>query len=158
MEDKTIRFYSDVNESGMPFIKVREGDFKDVVFLLDTGSNYNVLFGHAYEHLKASLTKMDCQSDSFGIEGNVTSLPNVGGKLSICGKEYTTIFDVREDNTAIFILSKQVGFTISGIIGTQFMAEHDWTIDFKRQEIVIPATDVTTSDLKTLYNKKKHNG
>jgi hypothetical protein len=31
-----------------------------------------------------------------------------------------------------------MGFPIVGIIGTLFMAEHDWVLDFGKQEVLIP--------------------
>ena len=59
----------------------------------------------------------------------------------------THIFcNVREDNIAGIELSKEMGSPITGLIGTFFMAEQAWIIDFMRQEIVIPVMDTNKFD------------
>jgi hypothetical protein len=47
-------------------------------------------------------------------------------------------FLVRDDDDAGLMLSEAMGFNIIGIIGTLFMAENDWVLDFGRQEVLIP--------------------
>ena len=46
-------------------------------------------------------------------------------------------FLVRGDDAGI-ALSKAMGFSVIGMIGTYFMVEHGWVIDFANQEILIP--------------------
>ena len=43
---------------------------------------------------------------------------------------------VREDDDAGVMLSQEMGFPVCGIIGTLFMAEHGWMLDFANQEVV----------------------
>ena len=83
-----------------------------------------------------------------GIDGVATKVIKVGGTLPLCGKEYEITFLIREDNSIIQVLSEQMGFHIAGIIGTTFMAEHDWLIDFGKQEVVIPDNDISVNDLR----------
>ncbi len=46
-----IRFYADVTEVQMPVIRIEEGLFKGMIFVVDTGSNKNFLFGYVYNQI-----------------------------------------------------------------------------------------------------------
>ena len=153
--NRRIQFYADVLKKGRPFIHVKDGDFKDVVFLINTGSSGNTLFDYAYQQLKDVLTEEEGKSDIMGMDGTITSLKKVSGKISFCGKEHPIMFNIKKDDKAIIKLSLKMGFPIAGIIGTSFMAELGWLIDFGRQEIVIPAYTVTSADLNDVRNSKK---
>ena len=50
-----IRFYADVTEVQMPIIRIEEGLFKGMIFVVDTGSNKNILFGYVYNQFKDML-------------------------------------------------------------------------------------------------------
>ena len=41
---KSFSFFADATIIGLPFIRVAEGDFEGLVFLIDTGSNDNIIF------------------------------------------------------------------------------------------------------------------
>jgi predicted nucleic acid-binding protein len=56
-------------------------------------------------------------------------------------------FLVRNDDDAGKLLSEEMGFPIVGIIGTLFMAEYDWVLDFGKQEVQIPDTDVKKTEV-----------
>ena len=62
-------------------------------------------------------------------------------------------FLLNEEDGAFVQLSQEMGFPISGIIGTSFMAEHGWVLDYGKQEVVIPATDVSIDDLKNIEKR-----
>ena len=152
---KCIRFFVDVTETGLPLIRINEGDFKGLVFLVDSGSNDNLMFGYAFHQLEDYMKPTDVESNLFGLDGKSTVSKCVCGTFSFCGKKYDMSFVVSENNDAIIKVSLEVGFPISGIIGTKFMAEHEWVIDFGKQEIIIPAHDVTSADLNKIRNRKK---
>ena len=52
-----IKFYADASKVGMPFISVNEGGFQNAVFMIDTGSTENVLFGYVYVFQIATATE-----------------------------------------------------------------------------------------------------
>lgn len=134
-----IHFYADATKTGLPFIRIDEGKFEGVIFLIDTGSNDNVMFGYAYEQAKELLEPVEGLSRTqYGIDGKPIDLKLVSGKVSLGGKEYDMHFLVREDDIAGKQLSDELGFPITGMIGTFFMVEHDWIIDYGKQEIIIP--------------------
>ncbi len=64
---------------------------------------------------------------------------------------------IKEDDDAATMLSKEVGFPVCGIIGTYFMMEYGWMIDFCQQEIIIPEYSVCFNDLEAvrMWNKMK---
>ena len=133
-----IKFYVDAAKVGMPFICVNEGGFKDVMFLIDTGSTDNVLFGYVYEQAKDQLKEAEGRYTITGIDGKPKEVKPVIGYVPFCGKEYEMKFLVRDDDDAGIALSQAMGFTVIGLIGTLFMLEHEWVIDFANQEILIP--------------------
>lgn len=135
-----IKFYADATEKGLPFIRIQEGEFEGLVFMIDTGSNDNILFGYAYQQLKDMMAPVEGQSSLYGIDGKPTNVDLASGKFSFFGKEHDMVFLIREDDEAGKLLSQEMGFPICGIIGTKFMLEHNWIINFAKQEIVVDIT------------------
>ncbi len=149
-----IKFYADVSKVGLPFIEIKdEGEDAGSIWLVDTGSNDNVLFGYIYRQVKDKMIPVEGDYGLYGIDGKKTEMIKVKTTLTICKKDYDISFLVRDDDEAVKRLSNDMGFPIFGIIGTLFMAEHGWVIDFARQEIRIPDVDICTNDLSALLNK-----
>lgn len=136
-----IRFYTDATKTGLPLIKVQEGEFEGMVLLVDTGSTDNYLFGGIYDQLQDLLEPVEGTCTSFGIDGISTERKLVGAKLSFCGKNYTLVFMLIDGDEAFKELADGLGFPVCGIIGTRFMAEHSWKIDFAKQVVEIPDYD-----------------
>ena len=153
--NRKIRFFADATKVGMPFIRIEEGDFEGIVMLIDTGSNDNLIFGYAYHQLEDLMKPVDGQRKSYGIDGNIITANLVSGIIPFCSKRYEMNFLVREDNEAAMLLSKDMGFPVAGIIGTNFLAEHGWMIDFGKQEVVIPAEDIGSIDFAAIRKMKE---
>lgn len=143
-ETGRIPFFADATDYGMPFIRISEGLMKGVIMMVDTGSNSNVLFGKGYEMLKDCFDAVEGHDSLFGIDGKAVDTDLVEGTFMFCGKPYKMLFNVRKDDTMLEQLFEQLGFPVCGIIGTNFMVEHNWTIDFGKQEIVIPKADISS--------------
>lgn len=141
-EEGKIKFYADAKQLGLPFIAITEGDYAGLVLLIDTGSNDNIIFGYTYSQVQDSLKPLGENGSIYGLDGIKTEVHFVEWGLSFCGKKHDMRFLVREDDTALRQLSKDMGFPVAGIIGTKFMVEHGWMIDFAHQEIRIPSIDV----------------
>ncbi len=154
---KRVKFYADASKCGLPFIKIDWMGYKNMIMLVDTGSNNNILFDFAYRQIKDLLKPVEGSSTLYGIDGKEVELKLTDARLPICGKEYDMRFLVREDDDAATMLSKEVGFPVCGIIGTYFMIEYGWMIDFCKQEIIIPEYKVRLSDLEAvrMWNKMK---
>lgn len=145
-----IKFYADAAKVGMPFISVNEGGFQNAVFMIDTGSTENVLFGYVYEQAKDQLKEAEGRYTITGIDGKPKEVKPVIGYVPFCGKEYEMKFLVRDDDDAGIALSQAMGFSVIGLIGTLFMVEHGWVIDFANQEVIIPDTDVSVEELRLM--------
>lgn len=152
--NKSTRFFADVMITGLPFVRVAEGVFEGLVLLIDTGSNDNIMFGCAHKELKEMFVAVESTSSLYGIDGKKTDVSHTRGKFSFCGKEHEMEFLVREDDEAAKHLAEDMGFQIARIIGTKFMVEHGWVLDFAQQEIMIPNTDVSVGDLLKLKSRK----
>ena len=150
---RSIPLFADPIEKGLPFIRIEEGDFEGLVMLIDTGSNDNSIFGFAYRQLEDLFTSIEGQRNVYGINGNPITVNCIRGCFSFCGKEYEMNFLLNEEDGAFVQLSQEMGFPISGIIGTSFMAEHGWVLDYGKQEVVIPAIDVSIDDLKNIEKR-----
>lgn len=133
-----IKFYADASKVGMPFISVNEGGFQNAVFMIDTGSTENVLFGYVYKQAKDQLKEAEGEYTITGIDGKPKEVKPVIGCVPFCGQDYEMKFLVKDDDDAGIALSQAMGFTVIGLIGTYFMVEHGWVIDFANQEILIP--------------------
>lgn len=142
-----LRFFMDATKIGMPLIQITEGDFKGMVLLIDSGSSDNVIFEKAYREMRDKFERKDEVSRLMGMEGNPVEARIVKTRINICGKDYSMQFLVNNNNQATELLRKSMGFGIAGMIGTTFMAEHDWTINFAKQEIILPAADVADPDV-----------
>ena len=153
MSKRRIPFFADVTKTGLPFIQVKEGDFKGIIMLIDTGANDNLMFGYAFHQLEDYMTLTEMKSNIYGIDGNPSTSNFAVGTLCFSGKEYEMKFLVNENNEAITHLSQEMGFPITGIIGTKFLAEHGWNIDFENQEILKPLSDISTSDIKVIKKR-----
>lgn len=141
---KRIKFYVDATKVGMPFVCANEGGFQDAVFLIDTGSTNNVLFRNIYEQAKDQLEEVEGEYTITGIDGIPKEVKAVKGYVPFCSKEYEMIFLVRDDDDAGIALSQAMGFTVIGMIGTLFLAEHGWVLDFANQEVIIPESNEGT--------------
>lgn len=150
---KKISFFADVVEKGMPFVRVSEGILKGCILMVDTGSTCNSLFGKAYNELRDSFHSIEGTSSIFGIDGKEFDAKYVEGVVEICGKMYQMVFLINDSGNASEKLYENLGFHVSGIIGSKFMAEHNWMIDFGKQEIVIPKGDISLSDLNSIKHK-----
>ena len=153
---KRIRFYADATKVGLPFINISEDIEEKAVMLIDTGSTDNILFGEVYQREKNKLKPIEGKYTVTGANMQTYEATKVAAIVSINGKQYLMTFLVHEDDKTGKALSEQMGFPIVGIIGTLFMAEHDWVIDFGKQEILIPDTDISVCELGNHDDKPKN--
>jgi len=132
-----IKFSADINETGFPFITVTEGTFKGLCFLLDTGSENNILFKSAYKCVKKGMTLTNKQSTLMGIEGKENIVSIARANISFCGIEHHTSFLLVDAPDTVKGMFDKKGLTMAGIIGIDFMLAHRWVIDIAAQEVII---------------------
>jgi len=136
---RNIKFNADIKSVGLPFIVVDDGPLEGLCLLVDTGSNNNVMFNIVYEYLKevaqGGVKELEEKSTIYGLDGQKSVAPMLSAKLNFGGEEFKTEFLVSNNDETILQLSKDVGFDVHGIIGTNFMREHNWIIDLVHQQI-----------------------
>ena len=130
-----IKFYADAAKVGMPFISINVEGFQ-MIMMIDTGSTNNVLFRYVYQQVREQLREVEADYTITGIDGKANKVICVVGSALLGGNRHEMSFLVREDDDAGIILSQEMGFPVCGIIGTLFMAEHGWMLDFANQEVV----------------------
>ena len=153
-QGRRIKFYIDAHLCHNPYIVVTEGVFKGMVFLVDTGSSTNTIFNFAYQQFKDYLKPNGGTEKSFGIDGIYRLSRQVSGIVTFCGKEYKMTFAVSEDNEIAVKMKRNVGFTVSGIIGLRFMLENEWVINLRTQEIELPKFDMSEDTLRRIMLRK----
>lgn len=132
----TIKFYIDVEQTNLPFIKVGIDETRSVIMLIDTGSQDCVIFNYLFQEAKELFIQTENSTVMHGIGGS-TETPYVVGKLYIAGREFLSQFSVAGSEIGQS-LGETVGFPVGGLIGTKFMLEYGWIIDYGKQAILIP--------------------
>ena len=119
-----------VQKTGLPLI-VTSGKLKNMCFLIDTGSTHNTLFDFVYEHFKDEFKLLNCTCKIMGIEGHYKEVPTIEATFNFEGRDYTSTFSVLDASEAIAQIQEETGMQIHGVLGTQFLLENGWSIDFE---------------------------
>lgn len=125
-----VSFSKGFKSPNIPLATFHQGD-KELTFLLDTGSEFNVTNKKVLAEVSHTVLN----------EGQSThNLAGVGGieEVSACSitfkcdeEEYTENFLVSSSiDAAIESIKKEHGITIHGILGSVFLKEHNIVMDF----------------------------
>lgn len=139
---------TDAKRGVIPFIKFQIGDFAGLALLLVPNVSSNYLTRDMYEQLQDLFEPLECPRSSCGVDGSDIELVN--GVLTIFGKRYNTQFLVSNDSDFYKCASETIGVPVCGMIGAQFMAQHDWKVDPVARTIMIPDYDFDNTPLN--YN------
>lgn len=120
-----------LQKTGLPLI-LSSGKLKNLCFLIDTGSNNNVLFDFVYEHFKEEFKLLDGTCRTMGIEGHFVNHPVIEATFNFEGTDYTSEFSVIDATEAITHLQEETGMLLHGVLGIQFLVENGWKLDFQR--------------------------
>ena len=113
-----------LQKTGLPLI-VTSGKLKNLCFLIDTGATHNTLFDFVYEHFKDEFKLLDSTCRTMGIEG-------IEATFNFEGIDYTSTFSVLDAADAIIQVQEETGVQIHGVLGTQFLIENKWIVDFDK--------------------------
>ena len=120
-----------LQKTGWPLI-LTSGKLKNICFLIDTGSTHNILFSFVYEHFKEEFKLLDSAIKTMGIEGHYQEAPVIEATFNFEGIDYTSTFSVLDASDAIAQVQGETGIQVHGVLGTQFLLENGWSIEFKR--------------------------
>ena len=124
-----------LSEIGLPTIIV-EAQAKNLCFLLDTGSNINVLDKRVAEFFQLS-ESITCQKQ-FGIDGTLQTSAVVEMIFSVEEREYKADFSVMDLSSAFGKVEEESGIQIHGLLGCSFMEQQKWVLDFEKLCLSIP--------------------
>lgn len=138
-EDNNYYYYSMRNsfkKTGLILFKV---DIENQLynFLIDTGANVNLLSDTLFDKLSYSGT-LTGDSTLVNFSENPSSInKNAIINFSITNKAYSNIEFVLGDCNA-FNMQETYGIDLHGVLGSIFLQENNWAIDYEKLLIKIP--------------------
>lgn len=120
---------------GIPLVVVKAQDIH-LCFLLDTGSNINVLDKRVAEFFQ--LSGRTVQQQQFGIDGTHRITDVVEMAFALEEREYKADFSVMDLSSAFGKVEEESGIQIHGLLGCSFMEQQKWVLDFERLCLFIP--------------------
>lgn len=136
---KTNKKNTEVNRAEIPFIMIKIADFAGLALLIVPYVRGNYISRDVYKQLQGLFEPVEATSFCGGIYG--TEIELVNGDLSMCGRDYKMLFWVANNTSFYEYASKRLGVPVCGVIGAQFMSDHNWELDYDKKQIVIPDYD-----------------
>ena len=124
-----------LSHTGLPLLIVK-AQSKNLCFLLDTGSNINVLDKRVAEFFQ--LSGGTAQQQQFGIDGTLQTTDVVEMTFSLEEREYKADFSVMDLSSAFGKVEEESGIQIHGLLGCSFMEQQKWVLDFEKLCLSIP--------------------
>ena len=132
-------------KTGLPLIIVEVFN-QELCFLLDTGSNRNIIDLRIYNHFNDKLSAQSSAGSLLSLGGNTgesieIEIPFEFEKISYCEPFLCT------GNIDSFDeIKAESGVQIHGILGSQFFVKHDWVINFEKQMVFMKNNGKNNTD------------
>lgn len=120
---------------GLPLLIVK-AQAKNLCFLLDTGSNINILDRRVADFFR--LPAGSTQHRQFGIDGTLQITDVVKLTFSLEEQEYKADFSVMDLSSAFGKVEEESGIQIHGLLGCSFMEQQKWVLDFEKLCLFTP--------------------
>lgn len=130
-----VSLNSILSKLGLPLLIVK-AQAKNLCFLLDTGSNINVLDKKVAEFFQ--LSSGTVQRQQFGIDGTLQITDVVEMTFLLEEREYKAAFSVMDLSSAFGKVEEESGIQIHGLLGCSFMEQQKWVLDFEKLCLSIP--------------------
>lgn len=127
--------FNDFIRVNLPLIFLK-AQAKHLCFLLDTGSNINVLDKRVAEFFRISESPI--RQKQFGIDGTLKTSAVVEMAFSLEEREYKANFSVMDLSSAFGKVEEESGIQIHGLLGCSFMEQQKWVLDFEKLCLFIP--------------------
>lgn len=125
-----VSFSKGFKSPNIPLATFHQGD-KDLTFLLDTGSEYNVTNKKVLSEVSHTMLNNGQNTHSLAGVGGTEDVSVCSIKFSCGNEEYTENFLVSSSiDAAIESIRREHGITIHGILGSVFLKEHNIVMDF----------------------------
>lgn len=125
--------YYGLNTTRLPIILVEVKD-KYLSFILDTGSTCSLIDSNVVEYFKDIVEPV---GDYYinGIEGTKHKVEMITLPFTFEGQTYKPKFCVKPLLDAFKGIEDESGIQVHGLLGTDFLLENQWIIDFKELKI-----------------------
>ena len=120
-----------LQKTGLPLIISSD----NLCFLIDTGSTHNILFSFVYEHFKDRFKVLEEKHNIIGVDGVQHEAPTIETTFNFEGMNYTSSFAVLNASKAVMQVQEETGVQIHGVLGTLFLVENKWIVDFEQLTI-----------------------
>ena len=108
---------------------------RNLCFMIDTGATESILFSFVYDLFKNSFKHIDDQGSVMSIDGTTYETPLVQATFNFENEAYTGSFLIFSVSDAIKSIEDESGVQIHGVIGTRFLVENKWILDFEKCKI-----------------------
>lgn len=126
--ENSIPFGQGLDLTGLPIVTLRQGE-KKFNFILDTGSNHNIIDTKVLPEIEHTMTNM-C-SDLYGIDGKKTLNRFCTITVSYKDVNYEYDYQVCDMSNAFDNIKQETGVVVHGIIGSGFFQKFQYVLDFK---------------------------
>ena len=135
-ENNKILLQQSLIQVELPLLIVK-AQAKNLCFLLDTGSNINVLDKRVAEFFQ--LSGGTNQQQQFGIDGTLQITDVVKLTFSLEEREYKADFSVMDLSSAFGKVEEESGIQIHGLLGCSFMEQQKLVLDFENLTLCLPS-------------------
>ena len=122
-----------LNKAKLPIIMVKVED-KYLCFILDTGSTCCLIDSNVVQYFKNIVEPIGDYCIS-GIDGTKHKVDVVILPFNFEGYTYKPKFCVQQLSDAFKEIAEDSGIQVHGLLGTDFLIENKWIIDFKELNI-----------------------
>mgnify|MGYP000885421394 FL=1 len=124
-----------LNKTRLPVIPV-EVEGKHLCFIIDTGSTCSLIDSNVKEYFKEIITPVGNHNIN-GIDGIKYKVDVITLPFSFEGQSFNPKFCVKPLLEAFKDMEVESGIQVHGILGTDFLIEHKWIIDFNEMQIIL---------------------
>lgn len=113
----------------LPIVTFQQGD-KDITFLIDSGSNQNVINKEALEFIEHEVIQTKDKLTLSGLNATPTEVSLCSIKFQNDGKEYKQNFLVADLSDPMKGIKDAHGLIVYGMLGSPFLEEYKVILDY----------------------------
>lgn len=150
-----IDFITCKNNAPIPYIRINEGEYKDINLMADTGCVRSVLNKLAAEQHKDRLQiDENNKFDHIAFAGSEPiKMPKYYTNMVIAGRDMKVFVNINNNEALQKVMSGVAGFTAHGILGMEDIANVGLSIDFRNNCFWADSIDDESNIVKVRFTK-----